>query len=112
MVTTSEQTTIQDQIQEMVNRIVRKFDPERIILFGSQARGDANKDSDVDLLVVMEVDGLKRDKQVEIRIELHDIVVPKDIVVVTPREYISYQSIAGTIPRVAVKEGVVLYVKE
>ncbi len=37
----------------MVRRIVHRFRPERIILFGSHARGDAGPDSDVDLLVVM-----------------------------------------------------------
>ena len=42
-------------IQRMARRIVRRFKPERIILFGSRARGDATPDSDVDLLVVMDV---------------------------------------------------------
>ena len=40
-------------IAEITDRIVRQFEPERIILFGSQARGDADDRSDVDLLVVM-----------------------------------------------------------
>ena len=37
---------VQEQIQEMVDRIVKQFDPEKIILFGSHARGDAGPDSD------------------------------------------------------------------
>ena len=45
------------QIDLMVQRIVKKFRPERVILFGSQARGDAGPDSDVDLLVVMDFQG-------------------------------------------------------
>jgi len=40
-------------LSEIVERIVRQFDPLRIILFGSWARGDARPDSDVDLLVVL-----------------------------------------------------------
>ena len=39
-------------ISIMTNRIVRDFDPLQIILFGSQARGDTDRDSDIDLLVV------------------------------------------------------------
>ncbi len=60
-------------ISEMVNRIVEHFDPEKIILFGSHARGEAGPDSDVDLLVVMPVQGSKREKQLEIRALLHGI---------------------------------------
>jgi len=41
----------------MVQRIVRRFRPERVILFGSHARGEAGPDSDVDLLIVMPVEG-------------------------------------------------------
>jgi uncharacterized protein len=40
-------------IPTMVERIVHEFEPVQIILFGSQARGEARGDSDVDLLVVL-----------------------------------------------------------
>jgi len=70
---TTRKISVKAAIREMVRRIVKQFDPEKIILFGSQARGDARQDSDVDLLVVMEVDGSKFDKTVEIRGALHDI---------------------------------------
>jgi len=49
-------------IERMVRRIVRQFRPERVILFGSHARGEAGPDSDVDLLVVMRVEGSRREK--------------------------------------------------
>lgn len=45
--------TTADIIAVMVDRIVTQFNPIRIILFGSQARGDANESSDVDLMVVL-----------------------------------------------------------
>lgn len=103
--------SIQPEIQKMVRRIVRKFHPERIILFGSQARGDARPDSDVDLLVVMPVDGSPHDKSVEIRVALHNIRVPKDIIVTTPEEFAWRQDVVGTIEYPAVKEGKVLYAR-
>ena len=53
-------------IRRIVKRIVQEFDPEQVILFGSQARGDAGPDSDVDLLVVMDVEGSKLEKEEEI----------------------------------------------
>ena len=74
-------------ITTLVRKIVNGFHPEQIILFGSQARGDAGPDSDVDLLGVMPVEGSKREKQVEIRVALHEISVPKDIIVSTPEEF-------------------------
>ena len=99
-------------IQRMVNRIVRTFRPERIILFGSHARGESDGDSDVDLLVVMPVEGSKRQKAVEIGVELHDIRVPKDIIVTTPEEFAWRKEIVGTIERPAAREGKTLYARE
>lgn len=98
-------------INEMVKRLVERFAPEQIILFGSHARGTARPDSDVDLLVVTPVSGSKRAKQVEMRVALHDIHVPKDIIVVTPEEVARKREIVGTIIRPALWEGKTLYVR-
>ena len=49
------QTELQATIEEMVQRIAELFSPERIILFGSHARGQAQEDSDIDLLVEFSV---------------------------------------------------------
>ena len=95
----------------MVRRIVQHCDPDQIILFGSQARGTAHADSDVDLLVVMPVEGSKRAKQVELRCVLHDICIPKDIIVVRPEELERRRNIVGTVVWPAVGEGKVLYAR-
>ncbi|MEW6007371.1 MAG: nucleotidyltransferase domain-containing protein [bacterium] len=42
------------KIQEMVDKIAKKFQPEKIILFGSYAWGKPNKDSDVDFFIIKE----------------------------------------------------------
>jgi predicted nucleotidyltransferase len=93
----------------MVELIVKRFHPEKVILFGSHARGEAGPDSDVDLLVVMPVSGSKREKAIEIAVALHGIRVPKDIIVTTPEEFEWRKDIPGTIERPAVLEGKVLY---
>ena len=98
-------------IKKMVRRIVRQFHPERVILFGSHARGEGGPDSDVDLLVVMPVEGRKLEKQLEIRKSLHGIRMPVDIIVSTPEEFGWRQEIVGTIEYPAVKEGKVLYAR-
>lgn len=101
----------QERIQEMVHRIVDQFNPEKIILFGSYARGTAGPDSDVDLMVVMPVNGSRRQKQIEVRVALHGIRMAKDIVVVTPEDVEKRKDIVGSLIRPAVREGKVLYVK-
>jgi predicted nucleotidyltransferase len=101
----------QQQIGEMVERIVRQFTPERIILFGSHARGDAGPDSDVDLLIVMPVTGSKREKAIEIDVALHDIRVPKDLIVTTPEEFEWREDTIGTIEWPAWREGKVVYAR-
>jgi predicted nucleotidyltransferase len=100
------------EIGQMVRRIVSRFHPETIILFGSHARGDAGPDSDVDLLVVMPFFGSKLEKQLEIRLALRNIHIPKDIVVTTPEEFQWRKEIPGTIERPAAREGRVLYARQ
>jgi predicted nucleotidyltransferase len=102
-------STVQDAIAEMVERIVGRFHPERIILFGSHARGTAGPDSDVDLLVVMHANGSKRARAVEIYGLLAGMGVPKDVMVVTPEEFELYRDVPGTVIRTACREGKVLY---
>ncbi len=96
-------------IGRMVQRIVKKFHPEQVILFGSQARGDAGPDSDVDLLVVMDGEGSKLEKCVEIRTALQDVLVPVDVIVTSPEEFAWRKDVVGTVEWPASREGKVLY---
>ena len=96
-------------IEEMVKRIVSQFQPDKIILFGSHSRGEAGKESDVDLLVVMPVKGSKRSAAVQIGVALHDIPLAKDIIVTTPEEFAWRKEVTGTIEYPADREGEVLY---
>ncbi len=102
----------QKLIREMVNRIVRRFEPEKVILFGSYATGNAGPDSDIDLLVVMPVMGSKRKKAVDIGVALHDMGVAKDVIVVRPEEFEWRKDIIGTIEWPAAHEGKVLYAQK
>ena len=103
--------TVQDAIAEMVRRIVSQFAPDKIILFGSHARGQAGPDSDVDLLVVMPLQesGSKRERAIEMYGVLAGMGVPKDVIVVTPEEFEAYRDAQGTVIRTAHQEGKVLY---
>ncbi|MBI4666046.1 MAG: nucleotidyltransferase domain-containing protein [Nitrospinae bacterium] len=98
-------------IEKMARRIASRFHPDKIILFGSHARGEAGPDSDVDIMVVMNVVGSKRTKQLEIRRALHNITAPKNVIVTTPEEFEWRKEVPGTLERPAYKEGKVLYAK-
>jgi uncharacterized protein len=100
------------KIVEMVDRIAERFNPEKIILFGSHARGTAGPDSDADLLVVMRVEGSRRERATEIDLALFGIDLPADIVVVTPDELGEQRDVIGTFIHPAVREGQVLYERQ
>lgn len=100
---------VQDSIREMARRIAAEFHPDKIILFGSHARGQADPDSDVDLLVVMPVEGSKRQKATEIDGALADRTIPLDLIVVTPEEFERARHQVGSVLRPAALEGLVLY---
>jgi len=99
-------------LPEMIDRIVTGFDPLRIILFGSWARGEARSDSDVDLLVVLPDIAHKRKITVDIMRVLNGIPASKDIVVTTPEEISSCGNVIGLVLRPALREGKVVYERD
>lgn len=96
-------------LHEVTRRIVEVSAPERIILFGSYARGDFGPDSDVDLLVIK--DGVDSTSAETGRIyrALQGIDVPIDVVVVRTSYVQRYGDLVGTIVRPALAEGKEIY---
>jgi len=97
------------RLREATRRLVSGFAPQRIILFGSQARGTADARSDVDLLVILPVRGKRRRLIVEMDRALNGLGIARDIVILTPREFERDRFIPGTVARPADTEGKVLY---
>ena len=96
-------------VETMVGRIVERFQPCRVMLFGSRARGTDTEWSDVDLLVVMEEVSNKRQAAVEMRRALGDLMVSKDIVVTTEDEIQRRGHVLGTVLHAALSEGKTVY---
>jgi uncharacterized protein len=102
-------STIAPHLRLITERIVQQFQPLKIILFGSYARGDATTDSDLDLLIVMPSGTHKRQQAIAIGQALADVPISKDIIVTTPEEIATYGQLVGTILRPALREGTTLY---
>jgi len=97
------------QLPEITRRIVQTSHPDKIILFGSYARGNFGADSDLDLLVI--VPGVKELRQESIRVRraLRGLLVPVDLVLATPEQIQRLGNVAGLVYRTALNEGKVLY---
>ncbi len=106
-----ERRAVSDELlQDVVRRIVEVAAPEKIILFGSAARGEMGPDSDLDFLVVK--GGVHRRETANlIRRHLLDVApgIPKDIIVVHPEDIERHRETIGYIIRPALREGRVLY---
>ena len=101
--------TVDGMMSVMVGRIVEKFQPVSIMLFGSRARGDIHKFSDVDLLVIMKTVPDKRKAAIEIRRALLDIPISKDIIVASTDEVARRRHVVGNVIYEALLEGKILY---
>ncbi len=96
-------------LKEATERLVSRFHPQRIILFGSQARHTADERSDIDLLVICPLKGNRHQLMVAMDRALRGLPIARDIVILTPEEYARDKEIPGTIARPASREGRVLY---
>ena len=96
-------------LSEIVSKIVKHFHPEKIILFGSRAWGEPTGESDLDILVVMDIDGSPIRKAAEISRIARPRFLPIDIIVRTPDEIEHRKGIGDPFIRRIMNRGKVLY---
>jgi len=97
-------------LADVVRRIVEAADPEKIILFGSAARGEMGPDSDLDLLVIKGGKFNKWSVTTAIYRRLSGSGAAVDVVVVTPEEVERYRDTHCLVICPALREGEVVYV--
>lgn len=100
------------KIQEIVDIILEVADPQKIVLFGSLARGKGKQDSDIDLLVIKEGDYHKGKLIEDIYMNLVGVGEAVDIMVVTPQQIERYRDTGSMVIKPAMDEGKVIYEKE
>jgi uncharacterized protein len=98
---------------ELLNPVVAYFNPRRVILFGSTARGEANRDSDIDLLVIVDDDTppekLTLRAGYEARRSYRGAV---DVIPCREQTFQLKRRIAGTLPYEAALDGIVVYERQ
>lgn len=97
-------------LAEIVRRLVEAYQPERIYLFGSKARGDAGPDSDYDLLVMVPDNAPCERKRSRLAYEvLWGTGTAADVVVVTHSYFEARRHLAASLPRTILREGRLLH---
>ena len=75
------------KINDVVTMIASRFNPDKIILFGSYANGTPNDDSDLDLLIVQDTELPMQKRGLDIRLSLIGTMIPMDILIYTNAEF-------------------------
>jgi uncharacterized protein len=96
-------------LDKIINVILQVIVPDKIILFGSQARGEARADSDYDFLIIKkDVDNILKTEQAIYR-KLIGIKANVDIIIRTPELIEENKDIAGSLVKNALKDGILVY---
>ena len=103
----SKATLDREKLDDIIQRIVEVARPEKIILFGSAARGDMGPNSDVDLLVVKE--GGDADLRARIYDRLYGVGAPVDAILVSPADIERYKDSHSLVIKPALRDGIVVY---
>jgi len=101
-----------EKISAIARKIAERFNPEKIILFGSYAWGKPDKDSDLDLFVVMESGERPIKRAASVRSVLRDLYVPMDILVRTPEELRYRIDIGDPFIKRILRDGQVIYARD
>ena len=99
-------------LDQIVKRLVEGLQPERIYLFGSQARGEAAEDSDIDLLVILPESDLPRHQREARSYDLlWRLTAPVDVLVFTKEEFNRTSQVRTSLASNVKSNGEVIYAR-
>ncbi|MBF0143980.1 MAG: nucleotidyltransferase domain-containing protein [Magnetococcales bacterium] len=99
----------QETISRIVTTIIERFNPDKVILFGSHASGEPGPDSDLDLLLVMPSSLSSHKRGLPVRMLFRPSPCPMDILVYTPEEFDHWPGTVNHIVTNAVQSGMILH---
>jgi predicted nucleotidyltransferase len=102
-------SSLQSAIESITKQLIEKYKPEKIILFGSAAKGDAAPGSDADFLIIKsDTPSFSADRIMEVS-SLIERDVPVDFLIYRPEEFEKRVSIGDPFIGLILKQGKVLY---
>ena len=96
-------------LEDALARLVAEFDPERVFLFGSRARGDGAEESDYDLLVIAASEQPPNRRMSRALKALRGVQAAFDVFVYTPEEFAEHRTWISDVARLAVDEGTEIF---
>lgn len=99
----------ENTIKQIIGEILKVASPERVILFGSAAKGAMSHDSDLDLIVIEKSVDNPRERMISIRRALGGLGVPIDVIVIASERFEETKDVIGGIAYPANKYGKVIY---
>jgi len=103
------ETDFEKEIQNITQQIIEKYKPEKVILFGSAARGKPNLDSDVDFLIIKKETPLYGADRIRELSRIIDRNIPLDLLIYRPEEFQKRLQMGDPFLKSVLKEGKVLY---
>ena len=98
-----------EKLKQVTKKIISRYSPEKIILFGSRAWGRPKPDSDFDLFVIKRTVLPRRLRQINVRTKIFPPGLPLDILVYTPKEVKDRLAIGDFFIRDIIKKGKTLF---
>jgi predicted nucleotidyltransferase len=103
------ESDFEKEIQNIAQQIIEKYKPEKIVLFGSAARGKQDLDSDVDLLIIKKETPLYGADRIRELSRIIERSIPLDLLIYRPEEFEKRVQMGDPFLKSILKEGRVLY---
>jgi len=102
-------STLDPQLNEIIQKIAGYIKPVKIYLFGSRARGDAGPESDYDLAIIYDGEKSKGDVELDVYKLFMHTMIAMDVFVLTSDELEDFKPIANTLAREITENGIVVF---
>lgn len=101
---------VEDNLAEIINRLVREFKPEKIILFGSYAWGNPQANSDLDILIILKSSDIPPTRRAAKAYRcLQGLKFPVEVIVSTLKEVEKFRSVPSSLTHKILDKGKILY---